>query len=110
MREDFSAVHQTNARKYEKYLILITRLLCKLQKNKVEEWVCKSFFPPDKCLPIVKEYQNLRGEAILTMRSGKPLEAIEVYLKILSVYPIYKVMAQFNLLIKDKPSFLGYKE
>lgn len=93
MREDFSALHQTTARKYEKYLILITRLLCRLQKSQVEQWVSRSYFPPDKCLPIVKEYANLRGEAILTMRSGKPLDAIEVYLKILTVFPIYKMLA-----------------
>jgi len=72
--------------------------------------VTKSYFPPDKCLPISKEYQNLRGEAILTMRSGKHLDAIEVYLKVLSCFPIYQILAQFHLLHKDRPNFLGYQE
>jgi len=74
----------------------------------VEQWVSKSYFPPDKCLPICKEWDNLRGEAILTMRGGKPLEAIDVYLKILNEYEIYKMLVQFKLPFKDRPDFLGY--
>lgn len=83
--------------------MLFTRLLCKpktvqgkvVKANEiiVEQWVSKSYFPPDKCLPICKEFGNLRGEAILTTRSGKPIEAIDVYLKILSEYPVYKMLA-----------------
>ena len=110
MRESFTPQNQASAAKYEKYLVLFTKLLCKLQKGNVEKWVTKSYFPPDKCLPICKEYANLRGEAILTMRSGKHLDAIDVYMKVLSTYPIYKMLAQFKLLRKDRPSFLGYQE
>lgn len=109
MREDFSAAHQTAARKYEKYLVLFTKLLCKFQKNQVEQWVSKSYFPPDKCLLICKEYGNLRGLAILTMRSGKPRDAISVYLEILSGFPMYKLIDQLKLLHKHhRPSFLAY--
>ena len=101
MREDFSASHQTAARKYEKYLVLFTKLLCKHQKNAVDSWVAKPYFPPDKCLPICKEYANLRGEAVLTVRDGKPLDAIDVYLRILSSHPVHQMIAQFKLLFKD---------
>ena len=44
------------------------------------------------------------------MRSGKPLDAIDVYLKVLNNYPVYKMLAQFKLLFKDRPSFLGYSD
>jgi len=45
------------------------------------------------------------------MRSGKPLDAINIYLEILSSYPIYKLIDQFKLLHKHhKPSFLAYQE
>ena len=108
MREDFSASHQTAARKYEKYLVLFTKLLCKHQRNAVDSWVAKPYFPPDKCLPICKEYGNLRGEAVLTVRDGKPLDAIDVYLRILSGHPVHQMIAQFKLLFKDQPAFLGY--
>lgn len=75
--------------------MLFTRLLCKLNKNEavVEQWVSKSYFPPDKCLPICKEYGNLRGQAVLTSRNGKPLEAIDVLLKILTNYPIHSMLS-----------------
>lgn len=44
------------------------------------------------------------------MRGGKTLDAIDVYLKILTIYPVYKMLSQFKLLFKDRPSFLGYTE
>lgn len=109
MREDFSAAHQTAARKYEKYLVLFTKLLCKYHKGQVETWVSKPYFPPDKCLSICKEYGNLRGLAILTMRSGKPRDAINVYLEILTSFPMYKLIDQLKLLHKHhRPDFLSY--
>jgi len=76
----------------------------------VDTWVSKSYFPPDKCLPICKEYGNLKGEAILTMRGGKHLESIDVYLKILTEYPVHNMLAEFKLLYKDRPSFLDYTD
>jgi hypothetical protein len=39
MVEAFSEAQQDAARKYERYLILFTKLLCKLKKNEVEKWV-----------------------------------------------------------------------
>ena len=42
------------------------------------------------------------------MRSGLPLDAIDVYLKIMTSYPVYKMIGQFKLLYKDRPSFLNY--
>ena len=92
MTDDFSVTNPA-VKKYERYLVLFTKLLCKLQKNAVEQWVSKSYFPPDKCLPICKEYNNLRGEAILTKRSGKPQDAIDVYLRILTNFPVYKMIS-----------------
>ena len=44
------------------------------------------------------------------MRSGRPIEAIDVYLKIISAYPIYKMIPQFKLMYKDRPSFLGFQD
>ena len=44
----------------------------------------------------------------MTMRSGLPLDAIDVYLKILTSYPVHKMIGQFKLLYKDRPSFLDY--
>ena len=44
------------------------------------------------------------------MRSGRPIEAIDVYLKILSAHPIYKLISQFKLLFRDKPNFLGFTD
>ena len=44
------------------------------------------------------------------MRSGRPIEAIDVYLKILSAHPIYKLISQFKLLFRDKPDFLGFTD
>ena len=44
------------------------------------------------------------------MRGGRPIEAIDVYLKILSSYPLYKMIPQFKLLFKDRPSFLGFQD
>lgn len=62
--------------KYEKYIVLFTMLLCKLQKNEIEDWVGKCFFPTDNCLKVCREYNNLMGVAILSRRSNRPLEAI----------------------------------
>jgi hypothetical protein len=42
------------------------------------------------------------------MRGGKPLDAIDVYLKVLTAYRVDSLIAQFKLLYKDRPSFLGY--
>lgn len=42
------------------------------------------------------------------MRSGLPLDAIDVYLKILTSYPVHKMIGQFKLLYKDRPTFLDY--
>jgi hypothetical protein len=45
------------------------------------------------------------------MRSGKPLDAINVYLEILSSFPMYKLIDQFKLLYRHhKPSFLAYTD
>ena len=44
----------------------------------------------------------------MSSRSGKHIEAIDVYLKILTSYPIQKMLAQFRLLYKDRPNFLNY--
>ena len=42
------------------------------------------------------------------MRSGLPIDAIDVYLNILTSTPIHKMISQFKLLYKDRPSFLDY--
>ena len=52
----FSESLNQTVRKYEKYLILFTRLLCRFQGHLVDQWVSKSYFPPDQCLPICREY------------------------------------------------------
>ena len=85
------SVHR-RAVKYEKYIILFTRLLCKLKKKTIEKWVSKEYFPADKCLHICREHANLHGLAILTKRSGKPLKAIVHYLEILTQIPINKLV------------------
>ena len=42
------------------------------------------------------------------MRSGLHIDAIDVYLKILTSFPVHKMISQFKLLYKDRPSFLDY--
>ena len=45
------------------------------------------------------------------MRSGKPLDAINIYLEILTSFPIYKLIYKLKLLHKHhKPSFLAYTD
>ena len=65
--------------KYESYLVQFTKLLCQFDKNKVEYWVSKAYFPISQCLDVCREQENDRGVAILVIRSGN----FEQYLKIL---------------------------
>lgn len=44
------------------------------------------------------------------MRSGLPLDAIDVYLKILTNFPVIDMIYSFKKLVKDKPSFLNYED
>ena len=64
--------------------MLFTKLICKLEKDQIEQWVSKDYFPADKCLMVCKECNNLRGQAILTKRIGNPVKAIGHYLEILA--------------------------
>ena len=40
------------------------------------------------------------------MRNGAPFEAITLYSKIMTEFPIYGLLEQVNLLYKDEPVFL----
>jgi len=42
------------------------------------------------------------------MRSGLPLDAIDVYLKVLTQYPTHRMISQFGKLYKNRPKFLNY--
>ena len=62
-------------------------------------------------MAICRSYDNLPGQAILEMRSGNARAAINVYLKILSKLPVYKLIDQLKILNKHhRPSYLGYSE
>lgn len=78
--------------KYIKYIELFTKLLCKLEKDEVEEWVEKPFFPPEVCLKVCIEQNCYKGVAILSRRSNRPLEAIQAYLDLLASIPINKLL------------------
>ena len=52
--KEITSVSQRDKQKYESYLVQFVRLLCKHDANAVEEWVEKSYFPPEKCLPVVQ--------------------------------------------------------
>ena len=91
--------------KYERYIVQFTKLICSQDPDSVEKWVSKVYFPVEKCLPICEESHKV-GEAILTMRSGRPHAAIDLYCQILTGFPILGLLEQIKLLYKDEPNFL----
>ena len=93
------------SRKYERYLVQFTRLICNQDQESVEKWVSKSYFPVEKCLAICHEVHPI-GEAILTMRNGRPHAAIDMYCEILTNFPILGLLEQIKLLYRDEPNFL----
>ena len=97
---------QKLTQKYENYLVQFTRLLCQYDKNKVEYWVSKPYFPVNQCLEVCRAQENDRGVAILLMRSGDYQAAIRVYLSILDKISTQKLLEQIKLIYKDEPNFL----
>jgi hypothetical protein len=74
---------QKQANLYTTFLVRFTRLLCEYQKNKVEQWVKKDYFPITECLEVCKAMKHERGEAALIKRDGQLLNAIKLYLGII---------------------------
>lgn len=67
--------------------------MSKIEKDtSIERWVTKSYFPVDECLKICEAAKNLHGQAILKQRGGKPIKAIDRYLKILGQIPINELV------------------
>ena len=94
---DSEKASQEKQEKYETYILLFTKLLCKLNKQEIECWVEKPYFPPEKCLKICQEHNNLQGVAVLSRRSNRPLAAIEAYLDLLRGIPLSKLLEQIKL-------------
>lgn len=94
-------------RKFENYILLFTKLLCKHNKDEIEDWVKECYFPADKCLQICKDFGNLKGQAILSMRNYRPIEAISAYLQLLSSLPADKFLDQIKLSFHHLPTFLS---
>lgn len=45
--QETDSIHTAKATKYTKYIVLFTKLLCKLRKPNLEEWVREPFFPAE---------------------------------------------------------------
>lgn len=100
-------IHTKKATKYQKYIVLFTKLLCKLHKPNIEEWVSQTFFPAEQCLKVCREYNAIRGIAVLTKRCGKMLDAIQAYMQILGQLPLNKLVEEIVLVYRhNKPNFL----
>ena len=67
--------------------------MSKIEKDtSIEQWVTKSYFNTEECLKICEAAGHLHGQAILRKRGGKPIKAIDLYLKILKQIPINELV------------------
>lgn len=74
---------QKQSQLYTTFLVRFTRLLCEFQKNQVEKWVKREYFPVTECLEVCRAMKNERGEAVLLKREGQYLPAIKQYLSMI---------------------------
>ena len=63
-------------------MILHTRLLCKFERERVQDYVKKEYYPVTECLEICKEEKVPRAVAELLKRNGNFLLSLKAYLEI----------------------------
>ncbi len=71
------------ATRYKKILIKHIKLMCVHEREKVEDFVKKPYYPIDECMQICKEEELERAVAALHIKGGEFMTAIRKYLEIL---------------------------
>ena len=80
------------------YLIKYIELMCEFDRDNVEDWVSKDFFPPEECLRVCQKHKNEMGEYKCTERLGKLAEAINILLFAINRIDCKRVLDQMDII------------
>lgn len=90
---------------YKNLLLILTKRMCDFDKDQVEYWVDRDYFPAQKCLDIVREKKNLLAEAKLLEKLNDCKAAIQIYLEVISKINTKRMTDQLLMVKKNECSW-----
>ena len=92
---------------YQELLVMFTRHMCDYDREQVEFWVEKDYFPTKQCIEICRDKKNLSAEAKLLEKMNDCKAAIQIYLEVISKINPKRMSDQLLMVKRDDCAWGG---